>query len=116
MHDTDSISEFSSELIFQDPKQESANSANADMPCHEALAINELSHDKPDHPQNNHPHNDHCDGDCRCIHASFQQTPVLVGLNQLIASDTSGALITTLQTDLISISLLPPRRPPKSIS
>ena len=82
--------------------QEMGGSVNTDMPCHE---------------QDNHTVTDsyHCEGVCLCLHASFQQTPISAGLT-LANAKTEKTLIRSFQDDLTSISILPPRRPPKYLS
>lgn len=82
--------------------QETVGNINTDMPCHEQASQTAI-------------HPDHCEGVCMCLHVSFQQAPLFVGLN-LAISKTGKVRIKSFEDDLTSISILPPRRPPKYLS
>ncbi len=75
--------------------------AESDMPCHN------------ENLPNTNDRNKHCDGICLCLHVSMSQTPIINDYEILRRPDLSKQQIEILHDVPVSITLLPPRRPPK---
>lgn len=56
----------------------------------------------------------HCDGICLCFHASLHQTPLLSGSKSCAAPMFATLRLAHENEHLVSIAMMPPRRPPKT--